>query len=114
MSSNILPIDGVSKNVKRALLNATNTGNTALVAAAGATTKIRVLAVVLSTTLANTVKFQSATTDKTATFPLGATAGFVLPFNEYGWFETAVNEALNFNMSVATATGVSILYCLVN
>lgn len=112
--SAVLPVSGVAKNVKYAFINATGTGNTALVAAAGATTKIRVLAVVLTSTLANTVKFQSATTDKTATFPVGANAGMVLPFNEYGWFETAVNEALNFNMSVATATGVSIAYCLVN
>jgi hypothetical protein len=112
--ADILPISGVSKNVKQAFVNTSSTGNTVLVAAAGATTKIRVLAVVLSSTLANTVKFQSATTDKTATFPVGATSGFVMPFNEYGWFETAVNEALNFNMSVATATGVHIDYCLVN
>jgi hypothetical protein len=86
-----------------------SSGATALVAAvAGA--KYRVLSVVVVTTLANAVKFQSASTDITATFPLGANGGIVLPFNEHGWFETSVNEALNVNLGTATATGVQIQY----
>lgn len=84
-------------------------GATALVAAV-AGTKYRVLSVAIVTTLANAVKFQSGSTDITATFPLGANGGLVLPFNEHGWFETAVNEALNINMGTATATGVQIQY----
>lgn len=84
-------------------------GATALVAAA-AGAKYRVLSVAVVSTGANSVKFQSASTDITATFPLGANGGFVLPFNEHGWFETATNEALNINMSAATSTGVQIQY----
>ena len=87
----------------------TASGATQLIAAA-AGAKYRVLSVVVVSTAANSVKFQSASTDITATFPLGANGGLVLPFNEHGWFETAVNEALNVNMSAATSTGVQIQY----
>lgn len=86
-----------------------STGNTQVVAAYG-TSKIRVLSVAIVATLANSVKFQSGTTDITATFPFGANGGFVLPFNPVGWFETAEGEALNVNLSVATSTAVQITY----
>jgi hypothetical protein len=93
------------------LANPSGTGNTAVVAAvAGA--RYRVLSVALVSTLANNVKFQSNTTDISATFPLGANGGFILPFNEHGWFQTAVGEALNVNLSVATATGVQVQYIM--
>jgi len=72
--------------------------------------KHRVLSVVAVTTLANAVKFQSASTDISATFPLGANGGLVLPFNEHGWFETASGEALNVNLGTATSTGVQVHY----
>ena len=94
------------------LVNPSTTGNTAVVAAAGAGIMIRVVSVALVTTLANGVKFQSATTDISPLFPLGGNGGFVLPPNEAGWFSTAANEALNVNLSVATATGVLINYKL--
>ena len=98
------------KVVKTQLLNASSTGNTSLVAAL-TNQRIRVLSVVVVSTLANSIKFQSATTDVTATYPLAANGGFVLPYNETGWFETInINEALNFNMTIATATGVTITY----
>lgn len=74
---------------------------------------IRVLGVAIISTTANAVKFQSASTDISATFPLGANGGFVLDFNEHGWMQTAVGEALNINMGTATATGVQISYILV-
>lgn len=84
-------------------------GSNAVVAAvAGA--RYRVLAVVAVTTLANSIKFLSAASDITATFPLGANGGLVLPFNEHGWCETAVGEALNVNLSAATSTGVQVHY----
>jgi hypothetical protein len=84
-------------------------GATELVAAsAGA--RYRVLSVAVVATVANNVKFQSASTDISATFPLGANGGVVLPYNEHGWFETNVGEALNVNMSAATSTGVQIQY----
>lgn len=90
-------------------VNPSSLGATTLVAAAVGT-KYRVLAAALVTTLANSVKFQSASTDITGTFPLAANGGLVLPFNEHGWFETATNEDLVINLSVATATGVQVQY----
>jgi hypothetical protein len=89
--------------------NPAATGNTTI-AAAEAGARFRVLGVAMISTLANSVKFQSNTTDISATFPLGANGGFVLPFNEHGWFETALGEALNVNLSVATATGVQVQF----
>jgi len=111
-----IPNNGVSKNAKFAFLNASASGNTALVATTGlgARSKIRVLAVFLTTTAENIIKFQSATTDKTAAFPVVALGGMVLPFNEHGWFECAANEALNFNQTVATACAVQIVYTIVD
>lgn len=89
--------------------NPASSGDNSLVAAV-ANAKFRVLSVAVVTTTANSVKFRSATADISATFPLAANGGFVLPFNEHGWFETAAGEALQINMTTATATGVQIQY----
>lgn len=89
--------------------NPSSSGATELVAAA-AGARYRVLAIAIVSTLANAVKFQSAASDISATWPLGANGGIVLPFNEHGWFETNTNEALNVNLGTATATGVQIQY----
>lgn len=86
-----------------------SSGATQLIAAA-AGRKYRVLSVALVTTSANSIKFQSDSTDLTGLFPMGANGGLVLPFNEHGWFETAVNQALNINMSAASSTGLLIQY----
>lgn len=89
--------------------NPSSSGDTTLVAAS--TDAIyRVLSVAVVTTSANAVKFKSGSTDISATFPLGANGGVVLPFNEHGWFETAAGQALVVNMSAASATGVQIQY----
>ena len=78
--------------------------------AASAGAKYRVLSVAVVTTLANNVLFKSASSAISATFPLGANGGIVLPFNEHGWFETSAGEALNFTTSAATACGVQVQY----
>ena len=98
------------RTVNRAFVNASSTGNTSLVAAQGVGVRIRVLGIIAVSTLANNVKFQSATTDISALFPLAANAGFVLPETAHGWFQTAANEALNVNLSAATATGVQVIW----
>lgn len=102
---------GTVRAVSRAFVNAVLIGNTAVVAAQGAGVKIRVLSAMAVGTLAVTIKFQSATTDITAGFPLGINGGMVLPYNPHGWFETAANEALNINLGLGTATGVNITWC---
>jgi hypothetical protein len=86
-----------------------SSGANSLIAAV-ARAKYRVLSVAIVATTAVSVKFQSGSTDITGTFPLGANGGLVLPFNEHGWFETNVNEALNLNLSGAVSTGVQIQY----
>lgn len=99
-----------ARAIQRTFVNASASGNTAVVAAQGSGVRIRVLAVLAVATAATTVKFQSATTDISAGFPFGANGGMVLPYNQHGWFQTTANEALNINLSVGTAVGVQILW----
>ena len=97
-----------SAHVNLGATPSTSGANQLVAAASGA--KYRVLSVAIVATTAVSVKFQSASTDITGTFPLGANGGFVLPFNEHGWFETNENQALNINLSGAVSTGVQIQY----
>ena len=93
--------------------NPTAIGNTVAVAAvAGAAIRVLGMALVNGGT-ANNVKFQSNSTDISATFALGINGGLVLPFNEHGWMQTAVGEALNTNLTGATAVGVQLSYIYV-
>jgi len=101
---------GVPRPIQRSFISANAVGNTAAVAAQGAGVKIRVLSAYYVTTLANSVKFQSAAADITPPTPLAANGGMVLPFNAIGWFDTAANAALNVNCSVATVTGVMVIW----
>ena len=96
--------------VKYAFATPTGIGVTEVVPAQGAGVRIRVLAVYVHATLAVGVKFRGAAADITATFPLGANGGFVLPLNEQGWFETPPNEALNINLSLGTSTGCQVVW----
>jgi len=107
-----IPRSGNAGNAAFGAFNDSASGDTTLVAAVPGK-KIRVLALTAVTTLANSVHFRSLATPITATFPLAANGGVVLPVNELGWFETAVGEALVLNMTVATATGVQVVYVMV-
>lgn len=98
------------RTINRDFLNATLIGNTQIVAAQGANVRIRVLGLVVVGTLAVTIKLQSATTDITAGFPIATTGGFLFPYNPHGWFQTTANEALNLNLSLATAVGMNIIW----
>jgi hypothetical protein len=112
MSTNVTSTPTVQTNILKAFVNASSLGSNAVVSAVNGKS-IRVTGVALVTTLANSVKFLSAATDISATFPLGANGGIVLPFNEHGWFQTNSGEALNLNLSVATSTGLSITYVVI-
>jgi hypothetical protein len=105
-------IAGLRKGVKYAYVDATGSGNTAVVAAVSGY-KIRVLAVAAHAITAVTIHFESATTQISADVAAGATGGYVRPGFEYGWFETAASVALNVNLSGAVATGVDVVYELV-
>jgi hypothetical protein len=96
-----------------ATIAASSSGANAIVAAAGASNKIRVLAVQLTSSGTVNAKWQSASTDKTGLAYFVANTGYVLPYNPLGWFETAANEALNLNLSAAIAVGGSITYIVV-
>jgi len=100
-----------NRTVLTAFANPASSGSNALIAAPStATVAIRVLSVALVTTGAQSVKFLTAATDISATFPLAANGGLVLPYNEHGWFQCAAGEALNINLSSASAVGVQIQY----
>lgn len=94
---------------QNAFANPSSIGSNAVVAAV-AGGRIRVLSAVIVSTLANSINFLSAAATISATFPLAANGGVVLPFNEHGWFETNIGEALNLNMTAATATAVQLHY----
>lgn len=98
--------------VLRTFKNASSIGATEVIAAVGSGS-IRVVGIAFVSTATNTVKFQSGTTDISATFPLGANGGVVLSFNEHGWFQTNAGEALNINMTAATATAIQVSYIVV-
>ena len=80
------------------------------VVAAIAGKRIRVLGVGLVGLLATQVKFQSNATDITGAMPFAANGGVVMPAGEQPWFETAIGEALNINMNIATTLGGVVQY----
>ena len=85
-----------------------------LVAAPGAGMAIRVLNIAAMAAAANNVTFKSASTAKSPTYPVSANGGFVLPYAEYGWFQCAENEALNIELSAATAVAIQLSYQVVD
>lgn len=105
VSGQVVDETGVVRTVNRAILAATASGNTQLVAAQGGGVRIRVLSINFVALAAVDVKLQSATTDLTGTYPNAANGGVVMPNNQHGWFQTAANEALNINLSLATTVG---------
>lgn len=82
---------------------------------ADATKKIRVFSLVLVASAAVTVRFESAAggTALTGQMQLAANAGFVLPFNPLGWFETAANQLLNLELSGAISVDGNLTYGLI-
>jgi len=102
--------NGVNRTINSTAVNASSLGSNTCVAARGAGIKIRVIGFVLTSTLAQTVTFLSNAVAISAAFPVAASGGFVVPQTDCLYFETAANEALNINLSAATATGITILW----
>lgn len=94
---------------KHTFANPSSLGSNEVVAAI-TNGKIRVLGLAMISTSANTVNFLSASTDISSDWAFGANGGVVLPFQEYGWFETAKGEALNITLSAAAQVGVTLVY----
>jgi hypothetical protein len=59
------------------------------------------------------INLESNTTDISGIFPLAANGGFVLPYSEVGWADTAIGEALNITLSAAISCGMQVIYSLV-
>jgi hypothetical protein len=95
---------------KFAAISESSSGNNEVVAAV-ASNKIRVLQWIVTASAAVNFKWRSASTDKTGLFYAAAAGGGAgASFNPVGHFETAVNEALNLNLSGATAVGGYVVY----
>lgn len=109
--SNKMSISGTLVTPKYAAIAASSSGNNTIVAAV-TSNKIRVLAVQLISNGTVNVKWQSGAsgTDLTGLAYLVANAGYVLPFNPVGWFESASGVLLNLNLSAAVAVGGSVTY----
>lgn len=97
-----------------AKIDAASSGDNQIVAA-DTTRKIKVLSATLVASGTVSVKWRSGTTDLSGAMPLVANSGFVLPASAPGqgnYLETAVNTALNINLSGAVQVSGHISYYL--
>lgn len=113
LDANSRPLEPANLYAK---IDAASAGDNTLVAA-NATQKIRVTSLFLVNghTSTQTVRFESAAggTALTGQMIFGANGGMSLPYNEQGWFETAVNELLNMELAGATTVDGALTYLLV-
>lgn len=98
-----------------AIIDAAASGDNTLLAAQGASNKIRVHQLFLVAGGTVTVRFESGAggTALTGQQALVANTGFVLPFSPIGWFETAANTLLNLELSAAVSVDGSFAYTVV-
>ena len=97
-------------------INAASSGDNTLLAAAGSSNKIRVLALNIVVGAAVNVRLESGTggTAMTGIYEFnGKGDGIVLPFSPIGWFETAANTLLNLELSGAVSVDGSFVYVVV-
>ena len=102
---------GTALTPKFAAISASSSGANTIVAAVAAK-KLRVLSYVISASAAVNAKWQSHAipTDKTGLLYMATNGGAVAGFNPAGWFETIAGEALDLNLSGATAVGGHLSY----
>src|SRR5215467_7752716 len=107
--------NGNALTVLRAFADPAGSGDNQVVAAVAGKI-IRVLAATLMNNVATAqnARFRSATNSISALIGLGAVANgiFYYEYCVHGWFQTNVGEALNINLSAATAVGVDVVYVL--
>jgi hypothetical protein len=97
-------------------INAASSGDNTLLAAAGSSNKIRVLALNIVVGAAVNVRLESGAggTAMTGIYEFnGKGDGIVLPFSPIGWFETAANTLLNLELSGAVSVDGSFVYVVV-
>ena len=111
----IVHSDGTLMPVRYAKVAFPNPAATAEAIALTAGMKIRILALAASSNGNTNINFQSHTTTANATslMYLGAHTDVNWDFNEAGWFETTLGEALDIVSSGNIDGGVQIVYCLV-
>lgn len=99
------------RQIKYAKIAAASSGDNTVVEAV-ADRRIRVLSCWLVAAAAVTVKWQSGAggTDLTGAASLAANGGYVLPFNEGGWFQADTNTLLNLSLGGAVSVAGSISY----
>lgn len=99
--------------IKYAKIDAATQGDNTLVSAVTGK-KIRVLScfAVSGDTDTQTIRFESgaAGTALTGQMIVAANGGFVLPFNEGGWFETAAAALLNLELADAVTVDGGLTY----
>ncbi len=93
-------------------LDVSAAGDNTIVAAQVAN-KIRVVAVVLVVTAANTVQWKSGAVTLSGPMAFGANGGYSHPSPTIGMLETAVNTALILNLLAATQVSGHLTYVLV-
>jgi hypothetical protein len=98
-----------------AAISGSTSGDNTLLAAAGASNKIRVTSLYLVSAGTTTVRFESGAggTALSGAMSLVANTGFVLPHNPNGWFETAANTLLNMELNAAVQVSGGFSYIVV-
>ena len=88
----------------------TTTTPLTLVAATGGS-RIVVSQVCVIASGATTVVFSGTVAGSiSATFPLAANGGFVLPYSDLGWMQTAIGDALIVTLGTGVSTAVQLVY----
>ncbi len=111
LSTTSLSDAGTALTPKFAKIDAATSGDNTLVSAVNPK-KLRVVAAFLVAGGTVDVRFESGAsgTALTGQMSLVANAGFVLPFNPVGWFETASNTLLNLELSGAVSVDGCLTY----
>jgi hypothetical protein len=107
--------NGTARTPVFAAISGNTSGDNTLVAAAGASNKIRVTSLYLVAAGTTTVRFESGAggTALSGVMSLIANTGFVLPHNPNGWFETAANTLLNMELNAAIQVSGGLSYIVV-
>jgi hypothetical protein len=97
------------------IINIPITGNASATIVAGtAGFKIRVMGIVLTITTATTLNLEDTTAgtpvELVGPMPAADNGGFVLPFNPYGWGETAAGKGLVLTLGSGSVYGGVLCY----
>ena len=74
--------------------------------------KLRVMSMNVIASIAVNVKWQTQTgpADLTGFAYLATNGGYILPYNQIGWFETLAGDSLNINLSAGISVGGSLTF----